>query len=202
MRIQPATTEPGPLGEVIPGTAAPSPLSAAAVLTKTQHILLVLGGVGFLHIARPLVLPIVLACVIAMTLKPLIRWLSHCRIRPALGAAIVLSLFGTAVGIGFVKLGPPAVAWVNNTPAHMAQLRHRVQKMLPPGARFSLAAAAVNNLGATEAEQNRPPMVEVKDNHGSNAVINWTGSFLAGIGEAVVLLYLLLASGDLFLQKL
>src|SRR5204862_3026067 len=32
--------------------------------------------------------------------------------------------------------------------------------------------------------------------------INWTGTFLAGIGETLVLLYLLLASGDLFLQKL
>src|SRR3989442_1406560 len=168
--MPPATAELEPLQNAAAAAPVPLALSAAAVLTKTQNILLVLGGVGFLHIARPLVLPIVLACIIAMTLKPLIRWLSHCRIRPALGAAIVLSLFGTAIGIGFVKLGPPAVAWVNNTPAHMAQLRHRVQKMLPPSARFGLAAAAVNNLGATEAEQNRPPMVEVKDNHGSTAV--------------------------------
>jgi predicted PurR-regulated permease PerM len=45
-------------------------------------------------------------------------------------------------------------------------------------------------------------MVEVKNSRSSNAFVNWTGSFLAGMGEAVVLLYLLLASGDLFLQKL
>jgi predicted PurR-regulated permease PerM len=32
--------------------------------------------------------------------------------------------------------------------------------------------------------------------------IYWTGTFLAGLGESLVLLYLLLASGDLFLQKL
>lgn len=33
-------------------------------------------------------------------------------------------------------------------------------------------------------------------------MINRTGSLLAGVGETLVLLYLLLASGDLFLQKL
>src|SRR5205814_2750767 len=33
-------------------------------------------------------------------------------------------------------------------------------------------------------------------------LINWSGTFLAGTGETLVLLYLLLASGDLFLQKL
>lgn len=33
-------------------------------------------------------------------------------------------------------------------------------------------------------------------------MLNWTGTLLAGLGETLVLLYLLLASGDLFLQKL
>ena len=46
------------------------------------------------------------------------------------------------------------------------------------------------------------PTVELKDSRGASALINWTGSLLAGMGEALVVLYLLLASGDLFLQKL
>ena len=33
-------------------------------------------------------------------------------------------------------------------------------------------------------------------------MLNWTGTFVVGVGETLVLLYLLLASGDLFLQKL
>jgi len=183
-------------------SSIPPPLSGAAVMIKTQTILIVLGGAGFLHIARPVVLPIVLACVGAMTLKPLIRWLSNCRIRPALGAAVVLSIIGVAAGIAFVHLGRPAMAWVNEAPLHMAELRQRALKLLPRAGRFSMAAAAVNNLGASEAEQKRPPMVEIKDTHGGSAFMNRTGIWLAAIGETLVLLYLLLASGDLFLQKL
>ena len=44
--------------------------------------------------------------------------------------------------------------------------------------------------------------MEVKDSRGTSSILNWTGTFLAGVGETLVLLYLLLASGDLFLQKL
>ncbi len=184
-------------------------LSAALMVTKTalaQLVLIVLGVVAALYFARPVLLPVFFACVAAMTLKPLIRWASCCRIPPPVSAAIVLLLLVGGVVIGFSRFDRPAMAWVNNAPQHMTELRQRVQRLLPPGARFSAAAAAVNNLGATEAEkkedQKNAPTVQVKDNRGSTSVINWTELFLVGLIETLVLLYLLLASGDLFLQKL
>jgi predicted PurR-regulated permease PerM len=108
----------------------------------------------------------------------------------------------TAVGIGFFQLGRPALTWMNEAPQHMTELRQRVQKIFPRITRFNKAAAAVNNLGATEDEQEKATVVEVKTSRVPSTFINWTGTFLAGVGETLVLLYLLLASGDLFLQKL
>lgn len=184
----------------------PSSTAAAIKATPAQIALIVLGIIVFLYFARPVVLPVFLACVAGMTLKPLIRWLSYCRIRPAFASAIVLSLLMTAVGIGFFELGRPALAWVNEAPQHMTELRQRFQRIFPSAARFSQAAAAVNNLGATEDEkkedQKQAPTVELKTSRVPSTFINWTGTFLAGVGETLVLLYLLLASGDLFLQKL
>jgi predicted PurR-regulated permease PerM len=165
-----------------------------------------LGTIAFLYFARPLLLPIILACAAAMTLKPLIRWATCCRIPPALSAAVVLCLLVAAVGIGFFQLGRPALTWVNEAPQHMTDLRQRVLTLFPRLARFSQAAAAVNDLGATEEEmkeeQKKSPTVEIKDSRGAGSILNWTGTLLAGAGETLVLLYLLLASGDLFLQKL
>lgn len=66
---------------------------------------------------------------------------------------MVLCLLVTAIGIGFFQLGRPALTWMNEAPQHMTDLRQRVQKLLPRLARFNQAAAAVNNLGATEAEK-------------------------------------------------
>ncbi|HXT40786.1 MAG TPA: AI-2E family transporter [Candidatus Angelobacter sp.] len=201
LKETPLTNAPGDEPLLVETIAA-----TVAKTTPAQIVLIVLGTVAFLYFARPVVLPVFLACVAAITLKPLIRWLSYCHIRPAFAAAIVLSLLMTAAGIGFFHLGRPAMAWVNDAPERMNQLRQRVQKMFPRAARFSQAAAAVNNLGATEEEkkedQKKAPTVEVKDGRGTSSILNWTGTFLAGVGETLVLLYLLLASGDLFLQKL
>jgi predicted PurR-regulated permease PerM len=171
-----------------------------------QIVLVVLGAIAFLYFTRPVLLPVFLACIAGMTLKPLIRWLSYCRIPPALSAAVVLCLLVAAIGIGFFQLGRPALTWMNEAPQHMTELRQRVQKMFPLFRRFSQAAAAVNNLGATEEEkkeeQKKAPMVEMKNTRGTSSILNWTGTLLVGIGETLVLVYLLLASGDLFLQKL
>jgi predicted PurR-regulated permease PerM len=182
----------------------PAPLSDAAPMktTPVQIVLIVLGMIAFLYFARPVVLPVVLACAAGMTLKPLIRWLSYCYIPPAISSAVVLCFLVVAIGIGFFQLGRPALTWMNEAPQHMTALRQRVQRMFPRIARISQAAEAVNNLGATEEEQKMAPTVEVKDSRGTSAFINWTGSLLAGMGEALVVLYLLLASGDMFLQKL
>ncbi|HUR45728.1 MAG TPA: AI-2E family transporter [Candidatus Saccharimonadales bacterium] len=205
-----ATTEPTlpPKGPEVPENKAlvvePIPLSAVgpAKSTAAHTLAIVLGTIAFLYFARSVVLPLVLACVAGMTLKPLIRWLSQCHIRPALGAGLVLCFFVSIIAIGFVQLGHPAATWMNQAPVHMADLRQRIQKLVPPLARLNQAAAAMNNMGATVEESKRPVTVELKTSRVPGSLVNWTGTFLAGLGETLVLLYLLLASGDLFLQKL
>jgi predicted PurR-regulated permease PerM len=192
----------GPRAEALEPLCAEPIVSTAAKTTRAQIILMVLGTIAFLYFARPVILPIFLACVAAMTLKPLIRWLSYCHFPPALSAAVVLCILASGVAIGFFQLGRPALTWVNEAPQHMTELRQRVQKLFPRAGRFSQAAAAVNNLGATDEEEKKTTVVEVKTSRVPSTLINWTGTFLAGIGETLVLLYLLLASGDLFLQKL
>ena len=186
------------------GKLPPNPPSDATTIrtTPVQIVLGVLGVIAFLYFARPVVLPVVLACMAGMTLKPLIRWLSCCHIPPGISAAVVVCLLACAIGICFFELGRPALKWMDEAPQHMTELRQRVQKIFPRIARFNQAAAAVNNLGATGNEQEKDTVVEIKTSRVSSTFINWTGTFLAGVGETFVLLYLLLASGDLFLQKL
>jgi predicted PurR-regulated permease PerM len=184
-------------------SAVPPPDTAPPTkATPPQIAMIVLGVVGFLYFARPVILPIFLACVGGMTLKPLIRWLSRCHMPPGLSAAVVLCLLMGTLGFGFFEIGRPAVAWLNEAPAHMAELRQRVQNMFPRVTRFSQAAEAVNNLGAADEAQKKTTTVELKTSRVPSTFINWTGTLLAGLGESLVLLYLLLASGDLFLQKL
>ena len=186
--------------------AAQSGPAKAAKATPAQIVLAVLGTIAFLYFARPVVLPVFLACIAAITLKPIIRWLSHHRIPPALSAAVVLWLLVAIIGVGFFRLGRPALAWIDDAPQHMTDLRQRVQTGFPSLSQFNQAATAVKDLGATEKEkkeaQKTAPTVEVKDNRGTRSILDWTGALLMGTVETLVLIYLLLASGDMFLQKL
>jgi predicted PurR-regulated permease PerM len=162
--------------------------------------------VAFLYFARPVVLPIFVAWMAAMALRPPVRWLSDHRVPAGLSAAVVFCLMLAAVGTGFFELERPAVRWMNEAPKHMTELRQRVRKIFPSVLHISQAATAVTDLGATDQEkkddQKKTPVVEVKDQRGTTSILNWTGTLLAGLGEVLVLIYLLLASGDLFIQKL
>jgi predicted PurR-regulated permease PerM len=175
-------------------------------MAPMQLILVLLGTVAFLYFARPVVLPILLAWMAATTLRPLVRLLSSLHLPTSVSAAIVFCLLLAAVGFGFAQLGRPAARWMNEAPQHMTELRQRFQKLFPKAMNLSKATAAVSDLGATEAEKRKTekeaPVVEVKDQRGTASILDWTGTFLAGLGEVLVLIYLLLASGDLFLQKL
>jgi hypothetical protein len=60
-----------------PGFEPPPAPASAAPATKTtpvQIVLIVLGTIAFLYFARPVVLPVFVACVAGVALKPLIRW--------------------------------------------------------------------------------------------------------------------------------
>ena len=175
-------------------------------MASAQLVIVVLGTITFLYFARPVVLPVLLAWMAAMTLQPLVRCLSYLHLPAPLSAAVVFCLLMAAIGAGFYQLERPAARWMNEAPQHMTELRQRVQRIFPKAWHFSQATAAVSDLGATEAEkkeeQRKTPMVEVKDQRGTSSILNWTGTLLAGLGEVLVLIYLLLDSGDLFLQKL
>ena len=117
-----------------PGNEPPPVPPGAAVTTQAtpvQIVLIVLGTIAFLYFARPLVLPVFLACFAGMALKPLIRCLSGCHLPPAFSAGVVLCLLVAAIGIGFFQLGRPALAWINEAPQHMTDLRQRVLKIFP-----------------------------------------------------------------------
>src|SRR5436309_7328032 len=106
-------------------TPAQASTLAAAKTTPVQIVLIVLGTIAFLYFAPPVILPVCLACVAGMTLKPLIRWLSCGHIPPALSAAVILSVLVSGVTIGFFQLGRPALTWMNAAPQHMTELRQR-----------------------------------------------------------------------------
>jgi predicted PurR-regulated permease PerM len=164
-------------------------------------VFIILGLIAFSYLAQAVVLPVVFACVASMALNPPVRWLREHHLPSPLAAAIVLCVFVTIVAFGALRLGQPAIEWFNSAPENLPQLREKLQRIFRPIARLTDAASSVGSISPAEDPAKKAQPVEVKDNHAVTVVFTRTGSLLAGVGETIALVFLLLASGDLFLHK-
>lgn len=154
--------------------------------------------IGLCYFARAVVLPLVLAWVAGMALKPPVRWLRDHRVPAPLAAAMALAVFLLPIGAGISRIGRPAMEWIRETPENVVVLKNRFSKLLNPEG----GPATAESPGGAAAAPLETPAVDLADGHVATAVFSWTGGMLALIGEFVGLLFLLLTSGDTFLAKL
>ena len=162
--------------------------------------LFVLAVLYTLFFARAFLLPIVLAVLFDFLLSPIIRTLKRARIPEPLGAALViLSLLG-AVGAGAYSLAEPAREWMAKAPQSINRVQSRLRELRKPVEQVTRTAEQVE--AATEVSKSGPQEVVVRGPRLSERLFGTTQSLLTGAMETIILLYFLLAAGDLFLQKL
>ncbi|MEP6733568.1 MAG: AI-2E family transporter [bacterium] len=154
-----------------------------------------------LYFARAFLIPIVFAILLNFLLSPLIRFLGRFYIKPPLGAAIAVLLLITSVGGAAYQLAGPAQGWAAAAPQTFSRAQAKLKKIIRPMQQVSRnveqAADAVG--GPTGKAQ------EVMVQSGpsvSSRLFGTTQRLVAGMVEVFILLYFLLAGGDLFLQKL
>lgn len=163
-------------------------------------ILTLLAVLYTLHFAAAFFLPIVVAILLNLLLSPLVRLLrNHLRMPDPLGAGIVIVALLGVVGFGVYRLAPAASAWVARAPESMATLQRRIQPLSRPVERVSEAAEKVEQ--ATDMDK-KTQEVEIKGPSLIQQVFGGTTAFLSTGMVVIFLSYFLLASGDLFLQKL
>jgi predicted PurR-regulated permease PerM len=162
--------------------------------------LLVLALFYTLYFAREFFLPIVLALLLDFLLSPLIRAMKRARIPEPLGAALViLALLGGA-GAAVYELAGPAKEWTGKLPASMRDAQRRLQSLRRPVEQVSKTAQQVE--AATKMDDSQTTEVVVKGPSLSERLFGTTQTILTTALEVIILLYFLLAAGDLFLQKL
>jgi predicted PurR-regulated permease PerM len=175
-------------------------ISAPGIATTARVVVIALAMTAFAYFAKPVVVPVLFAWVASLALKPLVRWLGVLRIPTSLSAALIVTTVVTGAGLGTVYLVRPAAAWLEEAPENMDRVKEKFRAVLRPAARLSEAASSVGTLG-TEDGAPKVPAIEVNDHRMASSLFTWTGSLMTGIGEAIAMLFLLLASGDLLLQK-
>jgi predicted PurR-regulated permease PerM len=173
-----------------------------------------------LHLGRTLFLPVVLAVLLSLILKPVVRTLKLLGIQEGMGAAIILFTMIGFLIIGVNTLSEPAGRWVAAAPESLRVAETKFRLLLKPFIQLNRAAREVEKLASvTEEEKPRsaetspgpresrtvkdPPPAAVAVGRATltDVFLGYTKSFIVGAVEMFVLLFFLLAAGDLFLLK-
>ena len=194
--LKPATPDAPDLGDLGRALRPESDLRAMMLVG-----LFVLATLYTLHFARSFLLPIVLAILLDFLLSPVVRALKKVRIREPIGAALVIFALLGAIGGTFYYLAEPAAGWVQRAPESLVQVQRKLQSLRKPVEQVTRAAETVQeatDVGGTKGTTE----VTIAGPSITKQIFGGTTSFLGAAAIVVFLTYFLLASGDLFLQKL
>ncbi|MEO8560614.1 MAG: AI-2E family transporter [bacterium] len=154
-----------------------------------------------LYFAREFLVPIIFALLLNFLLSPLIRRLVRLHIKPPISAAVLVLLLIGAVGEGAYQLSGPAQRWAMTAPQSFAKAQVKLRSIIRPVQQVTKNVQRAAD--AVGAQSEKAPGVVVQSGPSvSSRLFGTTQRIAAGLLEIFILLYFLLAGGDLFLQKL
>ena len=185
------------------GAAIAAPRARSLEIT----ILTMLAALYSLYFARQFLIPVVFALVLSFLLSPTLRALARWHVPPPLGAAvIVFALMGILIGGGYALVGP-AQRWIVTAPTSLRKAELKLGRIFRPVQQVQKTAEQVQKaagaVGGNGSDTPRMPAVVLRESESfASRLFGTTERIIVGMLEVLVLLYFLLAGGDLFLQKL
>ena len=184
-----------------PEVLAVGPLQTVAPRSFILMGLFLLVLFHTLLLTRDLFLPLMLAFFLSFLLSPVLRVLKRAHIPEAVGAALLLLVLVGGVGLGVYSLVTPATEWIAKAPESMTRVQRKLRALRAPIQQMNRTADAVERTIA--GDTTAAPVAAVKSPSWiKEAVFGGTTAFVSEAIVVIVLLYFLLASGDLFLRKL
>lgn len=202
-----ATPEEGEVAEPDLDETA-SALGTLKGLSTAVWILAILAVIYTIYFAREFLLPIVFAVLLNFLLSPVIRLLSRLKISPPFGALLVIVGLLAAIALAGYELAGPVERFASSAPTTLSSAEAKLAKLLKPLQRASKTAEQVANAasatagGTPGAGSAKPTQVVVAGPSVITRVFGTTQRVVGAVLEVTILLYFLLAAGDLFLQKL
>jgi predicted PurR-regulated permease PerM len=183
------------------------PEARAAEVGVMRHslslaILALLAVVYTLYFGRAFFIPIFFAIELNFLLSPAIRWARRVLHVPAplSSAVLILSLAG-GLGLGVYELAAPAQGWLVSAPATLKQAGDKLHKIMKPMEQVSRTAEQMDKVTNVSGSGAQTRTVVVAGPSMGSRFFGTTQSLVGALLEVLVLLFFLLAAGDLFLQK-
>lgn len=191
----PVAEPPAPAESTPPTTGADLDFRTAGIV-----VLALIATFVVIHIGKEFFLPVMVAIMLKFLLAPAVGWLKRFRLPESVGAALVLVALLVGLSLSAYTLASPLQGWLASAPQSLAVAGRRMKQVLRPVEAVNRAAEQVENVttpGGPDTQQ-----VVVRGPRLAEQIFGTTQSFAIGLLEMLVLLYFLLATGDLFLLKL
>lgn len=153
-----------------------------------------------LKFASDVFVPVALAVLLKFLFASIVRELSRVRVPEPVSAAVVLLAFLGSLGFGIYQLAAPASAWMSKFPQTVREVESKLGSFKRSVQKVTQASQEVEKLTDLGGEHTKK--VEIKGASVGASLLEPTQAFLVGAGLTLILLFFLLASGDLFLRKL
>src|SRR3984893_3304784 len=171
--------------------------------TAFQGGLFFLAVLAALYAAREIVLPVVLAFVLALLLQPPVRMLDRLRVPRVLSAfLLIVPLLGPVLPFGTALAGP-AASWAAKLPEGIPRLQEHLSFLRAPieAVRNFLHLAEGYVSGATQSTSGASEALPIGAGFWLT-LFTGTRAFAGGLLEMVLVLFFLLLSSDTFLRRL
>jgi predicted PurR-regulated permease PerM len=177
------------------------PTSARISLVGIFLIMLVAA----LHLARAIVLPLVLAMLFTLTVAPVVHRLAKRGVPPVVSAVLLVAMMGTVAAGGAALLRDPISDMISQAPQMMAAVRDRFAFVREPFERLSQATEEPAVV-APPAPAAAAPAAQVTVVEREPSIFDWLVGTLADVGTTIVatliLTPFLIASSDTLKLKL
>lgn len=190
-------------------------------------VLVAIAAAFTLYLGSELLVPIAFAVVLSLAFRPVVRILKRIHIPAPVGAGLIVLSLLTLVSVGGWLLSNPIKFWISQAPQKIEAAQRRLEQFSQPMQKMTDVVSRLQR----RAEQRRPlstrptttsfttdtplpttqptdqkvPSIEMQGPGVSSqigSIFGLTRRVLTGIIEVVLLLYLMLATDNLFFRKL
>jgi predicted PurR-regulated permease PerM len=152
-----------------------------------------------LYFARGFVMSVTVALLLSFLFSPMVRALKRARIPEAVGAAVVLAGALALCGTAVYQLSGPVSEWMAKAPEMFRRIEGELKKVKKPVEKVTAATEQVEKLADVSGGAQT---VQIRREGLSDTIVTQAMGVMFEILVVLILLYFLLASGDLFLRKL
>jgi predicted PurR-regulated permease PerM len=164
-------------------------------------VMVVLAVAYTLHVARAVLVPLVVAVLLHILLDPLVRRCRKAGVPRSLSSAAILLLLLLGLSLAGNYLVEPAREWLKDAPTSLRQLAQEFEGVKRPFEEVRELGEEVGEMTKLESGGTRAQKVEIKNPDGLDRFVQGIPAFLTALAITFLTAFFLLSAGDRLAQK-